>query len=188
MPWEKNTMRTLLVTFLAVLLTGCGNKTNTTSTASSASAADQTRLREAIHAQAEDMQRKLMGGDLDGFISYMHPDLVATLGGVDKVRRKMAPGLPDMIKTIKKITLGEISEVVDDGGRFAAFVPVETGYRYPTGGLLQRTYRIACSADGGKTWTFMDGQGRKDQEAFFKTKFPVLTKKIPFPQCMSEKI
>ena len=88
-----------------------------------------------------------------------------------------------MAKTIVKWSLGEISDVVDDGGRFVAFVPVETTYRYPTGGMLQKTYRIACSEDSGKTWTFMDGQGTKEQESFFKSKFPGLTKRFPFPQC-----
>lgn len=180
-------MRTLLVILFAIFLSSCSDRASDT-VPSSVSVPDQTRLHETIRAQAEDMQKKAVSGDLNGFISYIHRDVIALAGGPDKLREKMAPELADLAKTIEKTSLGEISEVVDDGGRLVAFVPVETIYRFPIGGLLQKSYRIACSEDGGKTWSFMDGQGREDQEAFFKSKFPVLTKKFPFPRCVHENI
>jgi hypothetical protein len=176
-------MRTLLILSLALFLAGCGDKGQ-----SAISAADQLRVRETIRAQSEDMQKKIMGADVDGFIAYMNPEIIAMAGGKEKLRANLAPSLPELAKTIESISLGEISEIVNDGGRWLAFVPLETVYRLPAGRFRQKTYRIACSTDGGKAWTFMDGQGKKEQEAFFRTKFPVLTKNVPFPKCGSEKL
>ncbi len=180
-------MRMLLIVLVAVFLTGCSDRRKA-KLAPPVVTADQARLHEIIRAQAEDMQKKATTGDLDGFMSYIHPDILAMAGGADKLRQKLAPEMSTMANCIEKTTLGEISEVVDDGGRLVAFVPFETLYRFPNGRMRQKAYRVACSVGGGKTWTFMDGQGSKDQEDYFKSKFPILTKKVPFPQCANENL
>jgi hypothetical protein len=139
-------------------------------------------LQDKIRVQAQDMQEKFMAGDLDGFVSYIHPDVVEGMGGADRIKKVMAPTLSTMIESIDTTSIGEISDVIEDGDRLVAFVPVETSYKFPDGSVLQKSYRIACSADDGQTWTFLDGQGSKDQEDYFRSMFPVLTKQIPFPE------
>jgi hypothetical protein len=149
---------------------------------------DQERHQEAIRASVEDMQKAFMRGDLDRYLPYVHPDIVAMAGGADALRGRMESGLAGLVQTIEDVSIGPVSDVVSDAGRLVAFVPVETTYRFSDGWLLQKAYRIACSQDGGETWVFMDGQGRADQEAFFRRTFPVLTRRIPFPPCSSTPI
>ena len=128
------------------------------------------------------MQRAFMEGKFDKFISYMHPDVVEMLGGPEKVKATIQPGHAEMVRTVAETSMGDVSEVVNDGGRLVAYIPVRTVYRYPKGGMILDAYRIACSTDGGASWTFIDAQGRKDQEDFFRKEFPVLTAQIRFPK------
>jgi hypothetical protein len=134
------------------------------------------------------MQQEFMTGHLDEFVSYMSPDIIDMMGGVDKVKEMIASGMTEMAKTIEKTSMGKVSDVVVDGGRMVALVPVETLYKYPDGKMIQKSYRIACSTNDGASWTFIDGQGRKDQEEYFRKKFPILTEHVQFPKCGNVRI
>lgn len=176
-----------ILSVLIVFFVSCTAVQSTVETPSGTDA-NQERLKSSIVEQANQMQQELMNGNLEGFIKYVHPDIVTMMGGLDNLKATIGPGLPEMLKTVKKTTFGSVSEVIEDNGRLVAFMPVEMLYAFPEGKMIQMTYRIACSSDNGVSWTFLDGQGRKDQEDFFRQKFPVLTTTFPFPNCYNQRV
>lgn len=167
---------------MALLLGGCREKASDKSE-SVISAARQAQLRASILASAEQMQKEFAEGNLDAFVSYIYPDVLDKMGGAEKVKNKMAPDFQDIAKSIEKTSMGRDFEVLEDGGRLCAILPVETLYNSHDGKYLQKHYRVACSSDGGKSWTFIDGQGQKPQKEYLQNKFPILMKRIPLPQC-----
>lgn len=191
-------MRTCLFLVVLGLFTGCGKKdppkrvmnpssnSPTQEPSTAVLPADQTPLRNAIRAQCEDMQKKLKNGDLDGFFAYLHPEIIRLAGGLEKLKNQLGPSLETLPQSLEKATIGDISEIVADQGGLSAFVPVETTFRFPNAKVTKKSYNIASSSDQGKTWKFLEGQGRKDQEKFFQSKFPVLTSKFPFPACSTQ--
>ena len=146
-------------------------------------APNQSELKESILKSSELMQAALTNGDLDTFADYTHPDVISMIGGKARMKAMMAPTLSETVSSIEKSTIGTISDVVVDGRQLAAFVLVETVYRFSDGGVVRTSYRVACSTDEGASWTFMDSQGKRAQEDFIKERCPVLTSRIPFPDC-----
>jgi hypothetical protein len=143
----------------------------------------QAKHKAVIIKQADQMQQKLLAGDLDGFIAYLDPVIVDGIGDTEKIKEVMAPGLAYTVETVQRITIGEVSEVCVDGERLVALFPITLYCRIGDDDLVQNGYRIACSRNRGESWTFMEGQGKKDQETFFKQTFPVFTKRVAFPEC-----
>ena len=138
---------------------------------------------EKIRAHAEDMHRMIMSGDLDGFITYMHPTVVAQMGGTAGVKELIQPGLAEMRNQIEKMTLGTISHVVAETEGLAAFVSVEMIMRIQGTRILLRSYYVAFSKDEGVSWTFLSSQGKPEQDEFVKQLFPKLTSEIAIPKC-----
>ncbi len=121
---------------------------------------------ERIRAQAEEMNRLFMSGDLDRFITYMPAKVVAQMGGAPAVKRMVQPELAQMRQQIEKTTLGTISPVVSEAECLAAFVPVEMVHRLDGSRFLQKTYYAASSEDQGITWKFISSQGKPAQLDF----------------------
>lgn len=138
---------------------------------------------EKIRAQAEDMLRMIMSGDLDGFITYMNPTVVAQMGGAAGVKELIQPGLTEMRNQIEKITLGTISRIVAETEGLAAFVPVEMIMRIQGTRILLTSYYVAFSKDEGVSWTFLSSQGKPEQDEFVKQLFPKLTSELAIPKC-----
>jgi len=180
----------LLLLFTVLLLfASCQDNNAPEPPPSAVLAPQQEQLQASIVKHAEQMQQAFMTGNLDAFFEYMHPDLIEGMGGKDKIKATMASGLSEMIRTIESTTMGKVSDVVVDGGRLVALIPVETLYNsFTDGKWIQTTYRIACSADNGESWTFMDGHGSRDLEDFFRQRFPILTKHIRFPKCKIRRV
>jgi hypothetical protein len=177
----------LIILTIAVLLAGCGDR-QSRHAPPPLHRADREQLEASIVRESTLMQQELLSENLDAFVAHTNPDVVKLMGGAGKMKETMQPGLKSMIKAIRKISLGKVSEIVDEGERLAAIVPVETRYSLPDGDILQITYRVAASEDGGKTWTFMDCQGQREQEALIRKMFPILSERVPFPPCGQKKL
>ncbi len=183
----------LLLAALA-LLGGCRKAKQSSSytpesvPAAKAETPENGNYHERIRAQAEEMNRLFMSGDLDRFITYMPAKVVMQMGGAPAVKRMVQPELAQMRQQIEKTTLGTISPIVAEADCLAAFVPVEMVHRLDGSRFLQKTYYVASSEDGGVTWKFISSQGKRDQEAFLKSLFPRLTSQIPFPKCGTDQI
>ena len=172
---------------LAILVTGCGLG-NDVPMADPLPDSVQAKHKTVILEQANLMQQKLLGSDLDGFLTYLDPEVLEKMGGAEKVKEAMSPGLAQMVDTVQEITIGEVSEVCEDGDRLVALFPVTLHCLIGDENLVQIAYRIACSRDGGKSWTFMESQGRQEQEDFFEQTFPIFAKRVSFPACSVKKV
>ncbi len=146
----------------------------------------QEQLQASIIKDREQAQKEFMAGKLDAYVTYVHPDLIRMLGGKEAFKARIAPRLPEIIKTIEGTTMGKVSDVLVDSKRLVAIVPMEMRFKFPDGEVIETSYDIACSTDDGLTWTFMSGS--RQQEDFYKKEFPVLTKYVRFPKCTTERV
>ena len=140
-------------------------------------------FRERILAQAEEMHGAIMSGDLDKFITYMLPQLIAQAGGAAAIKQAIKPGLAEMPRIVEKISLGTISPVVSEADGLAAFVPVEMDFRIKGIRLIHMSYYVAFSEDMGLNWKFMSSQGQPQQDRWVRQLFPKLTSRIALPKC-----
>lgn len=159
------------------------------------SSARQKTLQAAILRESETVQKNLMAGKLDAFMPYVYPKFLQDMGGSYRIKNILSGRLTDLTDGLKKRTCGTVSEIVQDAGRLVAIFPVETLYQFPEGKSIDQAYSIACSIDGGRSWTFIDGswlfvdgRGSKGQEDYVRKEFPVLASRIPFPKCGQRKI
>jgi hypothetical protein len=177
-----------------VLMSGCRKSEPDPSGPSKSSGGPQTKSKdvspyhEKIRAEATEMNRLLMAGDLDGFLGYMHPKLIEKMGGAAAIKELLQPNLEQMRRQIERTTLGPISEVVTESDGLAAFVTIETIHQMNGSRFFEKSYLIASSADQGATWKFISSQGTSEQETLFKSMFPKLTGRIPFPRCETRQI
>jgi hypothetical protein len=143
----------------------------------------EAAYRESIIAQAEEMHRALMSGDLDTFIAYMPSKMLALAGGAAVLKQAIQPGLAEMLSQVEKITLGTISPVVSETDGLAAFVPVEMALRIKGTQVISVSYYVASSEDKGLTWKFMASQGQPEQERLVKQFYPELAGQVATPKC-----
>jgi NADPH:quinone reductase-like Zn-dependent oxidoreductase len=148
---------------------------------------NQEEIKKIILINSDKMQKEFLDGNLDAFFKYIDPDELKK-GSVEEAKKIMESGLQDVIKTIEKTSFGNDFEVIEDGGRLCAIIPMFTLYKFPDGKMMVNSYRVAFSNDKGKSWFFIDGIGKKDQEDYLREKFPILTKKIPFPACKNIRV
>jgi hypothetical protein len=60
--------------------------------------------------------------------------------------------------TFRFYKVGEPRQFVAQGTNTFVIVPDKMGLRSPDGNLVVRSYLLGISADGGKTWTFVEGE------------------------------
>jgi hypothetical protein len=83
--------------------------------------------------------------------------------------------------TVKGVQIGEPGKQFTQGKHSFVVVPTVTEMTFPKGTLRKKSYRLGISADGGKTWTFVDGTGSKSQAIRDKV-LPKLPEKLVLPQ------
>lgn len=169
---------------VALIWCGCGAGKQE----SSSDQQERALLVQAIWDQAQDMQQLFVEGELDGYIDYMPVNFIEMAGGRTAIEELMQSDMANLGELIEAVSLGEVSEIVQEENVLAAFVPVETLYSFPNGQYLRRSYYVASSEDGGKTWKFLSSQGEPAQENFYRSQYPNLTKKLAFPKCRMEKV
>ena len=143
--------------------------------------------REAILAQATRMHDLLRAGKIEAFVSYMDPNVVRMAGSREVIVTGTRHIFKAMGSRIKKVELGPVSAVVVEGPTLAAFVEVLMTYQLPAGRVLQKTYLVASSRNGGKTWKFMSSQCKAAQEQATRRWYPKLMQKVSPPKCWAKK-
>jgi len=146
------------------------------------------QLEQAIRAQADEMHRLLMEGKVTAFVQYMDPNVVAMAGSTDVIVQGTRHVFKAMGKRIKEVKLGAVSEVVDEGATLAAFVEVIMLYKFPRGRFEQKTYLVASSRDGGKSWKYLSSQCKEAQDRATRKWYPRLMKKVSTPKCSARKL
>lgn len=112
-----------------------------------------------IKAQALEMTRALQARNFPSFLKFMHPKIVEMAGGSDKMIQQMDT-VNAMAKKfgaeIKKITIGNPGKIISYKKELQAILPQTTEMTSAFGDLALESTLVAISADGGKTWKFID--------------------------------
>ena len=96
------------------------------------------------------------------FIGFMYPKMIELAGSREKMLAMLKSTEDDFKKQgvkIESVEVGEPSVPVVAGGKQFSVVPQTMRMTFPTAKLEASSYLLAVSADGGKTWTFIDGAG-----------------------------
>ena len=112
-----------------------------------------------IKAQAVDMGRALVSGDVEKFGSYMHPTLVEKAGGPEKMRA-MADTMNKLFvqfgAEVKKLVFGNPAAVVKHQKTLQTTLSQTTYLTTLMGDIEVSSTLVAISMDQGKHWYFID--------------------------------
>jgi hypothetical protein len=98
-------------------------------------------------------------GDLPRFVSYTYPGLLKALGGTKRVVELLEEGRAKMATEGFSFTAGRVGApvtMVKAGAELHALLPLTQRLTAPGGELQVQGHLLGISADGGKSWTFID--------------------------------
>src|SRR5262245_58883842 len=105
------------------------------------------------------------------------------MGGKEKVTERMkaeSKRMSDQGVVIKSCKVGEPGEFVSGGGQTFVVVPTNIEMSAPGVKATVKSYVLGLSPDGGKSWSFIDGNGLRN-EAARKELLPNLPEKLKLP-------
>ena len=141
---------------------------------------------EALIRDLEAMHQTFRAADLEAYVDFM-PELYFEQHPRRKILRTLRKDIGVALDTLRSIELGDPTDLVRDGERLCAMIPMQMDFEYPNGGgLVTHTYTIAVSRDEGRTWKFLVSQGTAEQQTLYRDWFPTLCEEVPFPICTSE--
>jgi hypothetical protein len=134
-------------------------------------------------AQAQQMYEAFVGGDMDGFVQYMHPRVIRLAGGKGKIISMMKNLMAEMRSNglvIRGASVAAAQQIVRPrAGVAQAILPMDllvdgNGKRY-----RQPSFLLGLSSDGGQTWKFAD-TGQIGGDAIRKV-FPECSPSLKIP-------
>ena len=116
---------------------------------------------DSLFAQGNRMSNALIKNDYRSFAHYMHPKLMAAMGGRDSVASKMAREMKSQPMTFESVKLDSVSSFVKVGAELQATVRQHsvisvTPLRFAVSSTL-----ICFSEDNGLHWTYVDASAKK---------------------------
>ncbi len=115
-----------------------------------------------IKSRAEELSRAFIAGEFLKVAELTYPDVVEMGGGREKMAAYLAKEMGDaktMGYEILSYALGEVGQVVGVKEYLFAAVPTTMRMKTPQGVWSRKSFLLAVSRDGAKTWTFVDGEG-----------------------------
>jgi hypothetical protein len=148
-------------------------------------AAAQEESRTAVvKKKAQEVGEALKKEDYAKVVDLTYPKIVEMMGG----REKMIEALTDGMKQLKEkgfsfrsVEVGEPAEFVEEEKTTFVVVPTTTEMTAPGGKILVKSYLLGISPDGGKAWTFVDGNGMGTAEKREKV-LPKLPERLKLPE------
>jgi hypothetical protein len=104
----------------------------------------------------------MLKGDHAKVVDLTYPKIVEIIGGRDKMRATLETAMKQMKDrgfSIRSLQVEEPAEILTEGNNTFAVVPTTIEMTAPGGKLVGKSYLLGISADGGKTWKFIDGAG-----------------------------
>jgi hypothetical protein len=146
------------------------------------SAFGQAASNESLKRAAEESCRAFVEGDFGKLADLTYPKLVALLGG----RAKMIAFLEDGVREMKaqgagvlSVTPGEPTQLTTVGRQRFAVVPSTMRLKVHDGVLVGRSFMLGVSGDGGKSWTFVNGDALDERR--LKILFPAAAGRLKLP-------
>lgn len=142
-----------------------------------------------IKAQAMHMAQALLKKDFTTFSKFIHPKLVAAVGGPKKLVERLdsANAMAKQFGAeIKKIRIGDPVKPITYKSGLQTTLPQTTEMETPMGSIILETTLIALSGDGGKNWQFLDTSLFSVQE--IKKQVPELSPSLVIPPLKSPRL
>jgi hypothetical protein len=141
---------------------------------------------QAVLKLAAEMAEATKAGQYGKVLDRTYPGIIKMMGGRDQAL-KVTQDAMDRIKaqgiSIETFTTGKPGPYETEGEHTFIVVPTELVLKLPTGRMKLKSYLLGISPDGGKTWTFADGNGLQNESVRDKVlpKLPA-NLKLPAPQ------
>ena len=143
----------------------------------------EARAAQSARSAAKDLYVAFVRGDHAAFVNALYPGVVEAVGGREKMVAQLRSSIDDMRKngmTLKSSTVDPPSRMVKVGrDGVQAILPTALIMGTPRGDMRTRSYLLGLSADGGKTWKFID-TGKLGREQLMKV-VPELSPEIDVP-------
>jgi uncharacterized membrane protein YvbJ len=109
----------------------------------------------AAKRQLQEMNAAIERGDIDTFISYLHPSEITLMGGKDSLTAQMKRAVESVVFANGKSVAGEPSAIFHVGSQLQCILSDTNRTTYKPVSPYQVWWVIAISDDDGKRWTFI---------------------------------
>jgi hypothetical protein len=135
-----------------------------------------------IKIQAMEMAKAVADKDLEKAATYMPPETLTALGGMEKVQSMsdtMSKYMQQFGAQIKRVTIGNPSEIVSFNKELQSIVPQTTEFKMLASTIVASTSLLAISRDNGKHWCFVDTSMLDSPKT--KAGFPLISPALKIP-------
>ena len=122
--------------------------------------------KDAVKKLAIEMKDGTLAGDYAVVIDHTYPTIVKEMGGREKAIEQVKSIMESMKNQgfeITRYNVGEPGEFKTEGVNTFVVVPTSLEMKFAAGRVIQKSYLLGVSPDGGKAWTFLDGAGARDK-------------------------
>jgi len=127
---------------------------------------DDEAIKKTAKARAEECHSAILKGNYETFTNLMHPKAVELMGGKEKLAFHLTAEMKEMKARgveLKSFRVSDPTDPVAVGKELYLLVPAVLEMKVPDGRLLTDSTMLGVSADGGKTWVFVNAvKERKD--------------------------
>jgi hypothetical protein len=112
-----------------------------------------------VKQQANVLAQAVIKGDYKTLVDHMYPRVVAMMGGKEKMLNTANTSMANMKAegiVFENATIGSPGKFYRAGKEIHCLVPETITLKMPKGHVVAQSYLLAISADGGKTWSFID--------------------------------
>lgn len=141
---------------------------------------DRTKLK----AQAEELARAFVSGDLGKLADMTYPRLIELIGGKTQMIASIEKDMKGMRAEgieIDSVSVGEPGQVIRIGKQTFAVIPETLRMKVPQGLLVGQSFLIGVSEDGGERWTFVNGLSGANKERL-RVLLPAAADKLNLPE------
>lgn len=171
--------RPYLVSTLVLLITA--SLTWVVATNSLDSTPKKEELQASISKSVDSMASAFINQNYDHFISYTHPIMLQSIGGVEKtvaLLRSTNETLKERDTKVSKIVFSDLYDIENDGQTIQALVSQKVTYESGEGSKDELQKMIAISEDRGKSWKYINiGDNTKVEMTKL---FPVINPNLEF--------
>ncbi len=139
-------MYKIVVIVLLLAFAGCGDARN-----------PKNKTEEHIYRSADKMLLAFRNKDWESFVTYLHPNMIARLGGKEQMGKLMVAQMKDVPDSaIKKLEVSRIVQVKQTANDVQCIVEQQMMMHLQGAEVTSTTYLVGESLDNGKNWTFFD--------------------------------
>ncbi|MGE3808148.1 MAG: hypothetical protein AB7K24_26090 [Gemmataceae bacterium] len=175
----SNNARAILLFIVMLCAAGCAEKPASSSPKQEPPLASEQQLAN-VRRDAESLSQAFLKKDFGRAVDLTYPLIVAELGGREKMIALISR--PKGIE-LKGMKLGTPEGPVEAAGKWYVIYPYTMSAEVPGRRPLQtQTFHIGVSSDGGRSWTFVDGAGVKQNPAGLKQVLPDFPAQLKLPE------